>query len=251
MEIYSKQVEGFEQDFNRENKECEVNWLFFELLSVCVFLLRYWMSSKKNSWILLLWKRLGEELKNAKSNFESFEKKDVKLQEDIKHIKTKQKKLDKTIKQEKKTLEEKKSQQKMAAEDIERFQKEIDDLTKALQKEEKKLEKMNEKLKGKAMNETDTYLFVDRSNVWFISCSQSNIFWCFADETGPLHVELDKKQKEYLPWQKKIDDVQSKIDVCQSEYNMLSERSKTANNELTKAKENLENMAQTLLDRVC
>jgi len=162
------------------------------------------------------YERLGEELKNAKSNFENYEKKDVKLQEDIKHIKTKQKKLEKTLKQEKKTLDEKRAQQKIAADDIEKFRKEIDELTQRLQKEEKILEKMNEKLKV---------------------------------ETGPFHVELDKKQKEYLPWQKKIDDVQSKINICQSEYNMLNERSKSANNELTKAKADLETMAQTLLDR--
>jgi peptidoglycan hydrolase CwlO-like protein len=76
------------------------------------------------------------------------------------------------------------------------------------------------------------------------------LFNCCKDITGPLHVELDKKQKEYLPWQKKLDDIQSKIDICQSEYNMLTERSKTANEELDRAKQNLEMMSQTLEERV-
>jgi len=160
---------------------------------------------------------IAENLKNAKSEFESFERKDVKLQEELKHIKNKIKKLTKTLKEEQKKFEEKKASSKMSGDDIEKYKVEIEELTQKMTKEEKVLEKMRESIK---------------------------------DEVAPLHVKLNAKQTEYMPYQKKLDVAQGELDVVQAELDLLKQRSDQAVQQLEKAKQDLVDSETTLGERV-
>lgn len=79
-------------------------------------------------------------MEKAKSEFTKYERQDVKLHEDIKHMKAREKKLEASIKAEEKKVTEMERNVKISNEDIEKYEKELASLEKALKKEEADLE---------------------------------------------------------------------------------------------------------------
>ena len=105
------------------------------------------------------------EMENAKKDFNEFERKDVKFREDLKHFKTKEKKLTEAINKAKEKGQESEHTLKSAKEELERLLKEEKKAQERLAKEEKALEEVLASLKG---------------------------------VTADLHVQLEAKQKEYV-----------------------------------------------------
>jgi len=83
----------------------------------------------------------------AKSDFAVYERKDIKFREDIKHLISKEKKLQSSIQSEQKKIKEKTVQLAAAEEDISRHAETVEKLNTQLEKEEKLLEDIFAQLK--------------------------------------------------------------------------------------------------------
>jgi structural maintenance of chromosome 4 len=159
---------------------------------------------------------LKQEMTKAKSNFSVYERKDVKLREDIKHSAAKEKKLQSSIEKDKKKLREKKAEVKRQEEDVIRFEQEIQKLTKELSVEEAKMEKIYSGLKG---------------------------------EVAELQVELESKQKELAPWSKKVNEEQAALDLARSELDLLLEKRNGPREVLEAAKTRLQELIAKIEER--
>src|SRR5699024_3639405 len=102
--------------------------------------------------------------------------------------------------------------------DVIDFNKEVEQLTKQLEKEEQLLESMHEEFKG---------------------------------ETGHLHVEMEKKQTELIPFSKKLNEIQSQYDICKSEISMVTSDSDSVKNQLNEAEKELSEIDELAGKTVC
>jgi len=66
----------------------------------------------------------------------------------------------------------------------------------------------------------------------------------------PLQKKLEAKQTELIPFKKQVDEAQAKLDLAKSEHTMLGERAAAAQDQLDKAKTDLETMTDTVKQRV-
>jgi structural maintenance of chromosome 4 len=150
--------------------------------------------------------QIEKDMNKAKSEFTAFERRDVKHQEDMKHYKAKVKKLTATIAGEKKFIKDKSETVNRLKSEIEKCESEIDQCSVSKEKEEKELDKIKVALR---------------------------------EETKDFQVELEIKQKELIPFNKKVDDQQSLMDLCKSEVDILRAKSEQAQKKLEQAKSSL------------
>ncbi len=137
-------------------------------------------------------------------NEELWFKIDIKLREDIKHMKSQEKKLEATIKGEEKKVQDTERNIEIQTLDIEKYEKELVQAEKTLKKEEAELEAV-------------FFVFT-----WFyLLIIFPKVYESIKGEVADYNVELAAKQKEFFPWSKKLNDAQEKVDVGQSEIELL------------------------------
>jgi structural maintenance of chromosome 4 len=149
------------------------------------------------------YEQLGHKANEAARELQKFEKEDIRLQENRKHLKNKGKKLIKSLETDKHTLVELESTINNCDADSNKFSVELDKLTETKVKEETELERIRDSMKGK---------------------------------TDEVQVQLEQKQRELAPWSAKINDKQAEIDLAQSEYDLLSDRVNSVQTKLDQAK---------------
>ncbi|KAI8101201.1 hypothetical protein M9435_001309 [Picochlorum sp. BPE23] len=138
---------------------------------------------------------LQKDLEEAKAEFKEFERKDITYREDIKHLKTKLKKSqDKAAKDMKKADAVQSDIQKVKLE-IPNLEKRAEDIAAQVQPAEETLERMVAGTQG---------------------------------ESEELLGKLRGVRTELAPWEKQIIDVKSRIDVAQSEVDMLAKSNQSA-----------------------
>jgi len=144
---------------------------------------------------------------------EKLESEDIELQEKNKHLTQKIKKLKKLSKSEKKKIGEFESNIKNSKNNIKTLKKDIKVLSDQLVNEEKKLDQIRDSLKEK---------------------------------TEEFQVQIQERQNELSPWLEKINSKQSTIELKQSEYNILKEKSDKVEESIATAKKTLDELTVSL-----
>ncbi|KAJ3072602.1 hypothetical protein HDU98_003325 [Podochytrium sp. JEL0797] len=158
-----------------------------------------------------------EQTEVLKKDSQKADRKEVELREKEKHLVGKKKKVEKALKQDNFTKADHRTWMKNFDTDLEKAEIEVKELTDRLAREEKELETISEALKGK---------------------------------TQQFQTQIEQKQVELLPWVEKINDKQSKMDVAQSELDLLITRSEEAQSALATAKKHLEEFRILNADKV-
>ncbi|KAI9332369.1 RecF/RecN/SMC protein [Obelidium mucronatum] len=158
------------------------------------------------------YQEMFERTEAMKKEAQKTDRKEVELREKEKHLVTKKKKVEKALKQDIYTQGDHKTWMKNFDTDLDKTEVEVNQLNDRLAREEKELEAISEALKGK---------------------------------TQIFQRQIEEKQVELLPWVEKINGRQSKIDVAQSELNLLIKRSEAAQSALAQAQKNLAEFVQS------
>ncbi|KAI8613916.1 RecF/RecN/SMC protein [Chytriomyces sp. MP71] len=151
--------------------------------------------------------KLFEKTEALKKESQKADKKEVELREKDKHLATKKKKLEKALKTDSFAKSEHKSWMQNYDKDAQGAETELKELMDRLVLEEKELEAISEALKGK---------------------------------TQGFQAQIEKKQRELVPWTDKINERQARVDVSQSELDLLVKRTEAAQSALGDAKGQLE-----------
>ncbi len=149
----------------------------------------------------------------AKDALAEFERKEVTLGEELKHGRENEKKISAKIKKTTKELREKEAVQKLASK-LPELEATLKKSVASQQAEEQKLESMYEALKG---------------------------------ESTKIHIQLEQKQTQMLPWTKKLNDAQSELEVSTSELEMLRKQTGKRGAALAKAQQEATQIDESLL----
>ncbi|XP_066266590.1 structural maintenance of chromosomes protein 4-like [Branchiostoma lanceolatum] len=160
--------------------------------------------------------KLQKECADSKAQFSEFERQDVKLREDLKHAKGKDKKLKASLETEKKKLEDLRLVPGKSEKDVEELSKKIEQLEKKQKVEEEKVAEVMASLKT---------------------------------ETQGLQKEKEEKEKVLMSLQKDLNETKSKMVVAQSELDIYLSRYDNAVTQLQGAQQNLDTAVNTLKDR--
>ncbi|XP_033759958.1 structural maintenance of chromosomes protein 4-like isoform X2 [Pecten maximus] len=171
---------------------------------------------KEHKRILKQYEQLVVKGDEAKERFSEFEKQDVKCREDMKHTKSKAKKLEKTLEQEKTKVEEFKAMPEQTEQVIADHRRKLERLEKDKKKEEEKLAEVMEGLKT---------------------------------ETKGLQEEKEKKEEELLGLQKSVNDTKSKLNIAQSELDIYLSTQQSETSKLEEMQRNLNKACTTVKDR--
>ncbi|CAK0785709.1 hypothetical protein CVIRNUC_008920 [Coccomyxa viridis] len=156
-------------------------------------------------------KAIQKELDAANERFKEYERKDVKLREDIKHLSAKQKKLlDKLAKDTTKAEALERDAAVMAA-DAPRLEAEAVQLTQQLQQEEKELARLQEGVKG---------------------------------ELEGYRRQLSALRAEQAPWEAQLAEVNGRVAVAAAERDLLLKKQADAEKRLKVAEESLQTATQ-------
>ncbi|KAJ3124126.1 hypothetical protein HK100_011355 [Physocladia obscura] len=147
--------------------------------------------------------KLTERTENLKKDSQKTDRKEVELKEKEKHLSNKAKKAEKAVKQDSFVKSEHNSWIQNFGKDLLSAESELQELTERLMQEEKDLESISESLRGK---------------------------------TQALQTSIEEKQLEIQPWTERINDTQSKIDISQSELDLLIKRTEESESALNLAK---------------
>jgi structural maintenance of chromosome 4 len=210
MEKYQTQAKEAENVYKTQLKEHEVRWATVHTNQLKAKHIRRILTLRSAQ-------KLGKEMEKAKSEWTAFERKDVKMTEDINHLRNKLKTLDKTIAQREKELGEKKASIKSSQEDIARLEAQHKKLTEELDKHRQKLETMYESLN---------------------------------DETKPLQEKLDAKQTQLMPFKKRLHEAEAKLDLAKSELELSEKRGKDAQAQYEQAVQDVEGLLEKISARV-
>ena len=147
-----------------------------------------------------------EELLRTKEDFAAFERKDIKMKEEIKHEKANKKKLSTKIKTGRKKEEEAVEKGTQAEESIPVLEKKIEELSQKKEKEDQKLEKIFEQTK---------------------------------EETQKLRMNLEEKNKELSPVMQERAVYQAALDTAVTEVKLLEDSANRAKKQLDSAEKEL------------
>ena len=147
------------------------------------------------------------ELESVNKDFSEFERKDIKLREDLKHLKQKQKKVEEKLRKEQKNKEKLAKQIGACQSDIPQLEKGIENATKRLAYEQGKLEKMQDS---------------------------------FKDEIGGHREKLERINLELAPWEKQKNEVQGEIDVATAELRIIEDKASGAAKRLQSTQQAIE-----------
>ena len=161
---------------------------------------------KKHAAELKDYKKLKGAADEVKAEFAAYERKDVQLRENLKHAKTKAKKLDKSLKKDAVAVSETESEVENLQQDTDRYAAEIEQTQAKLAEAETKLDAILEAGKG---------------------------------EKAELKVQLEAKQKELEPFAAAMNETKSSVDVLTQELDLLTSNKRTLENQLEEAKANL------------
>ena len=148
----------------------------------------------------------------AKAALQEFERQDVKLTEELKHGTENVRKMEAKIKKYKKELKEKEELKKLESK-VPKLEKKLEQATALKEAEEQKLEAMYEELKG---------------------------------ESTKIHIALEKKQQEMLPWTKSINESQSALELAESELAMADKARAERVAALSRAEEELDRLREQI-----
>lgn len=152
------------------------------------------------------YEKVHEELTRTKEEFTAYERKDIKLREEIKHCKSQRKKLEAKVKAESKNEIKAREAGEEAEASIPRFEAQIAELTETKAKEDAKLEKIFDLIKGK---------------------------------TDKLRVELEQKTQELAPVNQERAVFQAALDTSLTEVKLLKDTTSRAQAQLQAAESEL------------
>jgi len=155
---------------------------------------------------------IQKELEDATMEFKEFERKDIQYREDIKHLKIKLKKAEDKATKDVKKAEQAESEAQRIAFEIPNLERRAAEATKQLEPAEKKMEEMIAGTQG---------------------------------ESEELLGDLRRVRADLAPWEKKITNVKSRIDVAQSELDMLAKSKEAAVLQYEKARASLQEAKDT------
>lgn len=144
------------------------------------------------------------------------EKANVSLQEKLKHLSSKQKKLSKSSSTANHALKECIAQIETLEQTIKKAKEEIMTLTETLAREDKEL---------------------------------SRIRFALKDQTQHITDQIEAKQKQKQPWDAQIAEKRSAYDIAQSKLDMLNEKSAQVLNDLQAATEEVQELSRESLDK--
>ncbi|EGD82304.1 Smc4l1 protein [Salpingoeca rosetta] len=159
---------------------------------------------------------LKKAAEKAKADFIAYERKDIKHKEDMKHNKTKLKRIEKSMQKDEKALNEATSQVTAAQDDVSRLTDEIKGLEVSLSKEEKVLESL--------YNE-------------------------FEDDRLAVQQRLHEKQEALVPLSSARDNAAAAYDIKKSERDLLTKGARDIEAQLQEATEGLAHARATLKER--
>lgn len=157
------------------------------------------------------YEKIHEELKQTKEEFTAYERRDIKLREDIKHGKVQKKKLDAKVKAETKKDEDAIAKGVEAEESIPVLQENIVEMTESKAVEDAKLEEIYDDMKG---------------------------------VTQKLRSELEVKTHELAPVNQERAVFQAALDTAETEVKLLEDSTTRAKERLTAAEEELATLDQ-------
>lgn len=147
--------------------------------------------------------KIEQELESATGEFKEFERKDIKYREDMKHLKAKLKKIEDKLLKDAAKLQNSEIESKEIENAVPHMTERVEKLQSELGPAEEKLEKLLDSIKG---------------------------------EVEELHVKMRGARAELAPWEKKITEVQSKLDIATSERDMLQKGHEDAKKRYENAK---------------
>ena len=153
-----------------------------------------------------------DELTKTKEEFSAYERRDIKLREDIKYNKAQKQKLENKVKSEQKKLDGAISKSEQAKENIPKLEAEIVSLNEQKVVEEAKADEMYEQNK---------------------------------EELNKLRADLQKKTQELAPVQQERTVFQAELDTAETELKLLEESSTQAKQKLEAAEEELSTLDET------
>jgi structural maintenance of chromosome 4 len=153
--------------------------------------------------------KVHAELVHAKDEFAAYQRRDVKLREEMKHAKAQQKKLQTKCKQQEKKEAEAVQAQEEAEESIPKLEQKIADLTDRKEEEDAKLDEIQEKTKG---------------------------------VTHQLRTQLEEKTAQLAPVQQERAVFQATLDTATTEVQLLEANSQRAKEKLAEAEKELANL---------
>lgn len=152
-------------------------------------------------------------MNEAKDKYSVFERKDIKLREDIKALKAKQKKLAGLMSSESARAQESIAKRTECLEEKENAEERIEDVENELQKAQQEFDTVRDKVKAK---------------------------------TAPIREELEKKQQELLPYSETVNECKREVQVAQSELQLLVEKLEAPSRNLEEAEKSLGEMEECL-----
>jgi structural maintenance of chromosome 4 len=160
--------------------------------------------------------RMTKEMGNAKAEWAVFERNNIQLEQDIKHLKEKRKTLAEEIKKNEKKAQEKLEDAEAASKEADECADELGELEAAAAEEERKLEVILESLKG---------------------------------ETASLHDAMEEKQKEFMPFQKRLHAAQAEVDLAKSQRDLLAQRPTLVATRLAEAEKQLADVKGAVVEK--
>lgn len=158
------------------------------------------------------YEKANEELVRTKEDFAAFERKDIKMKEEIKHEKANKKKLSTKIKNERKKEEEAEERRIQAEESIPVLEKKIEELSQKKEEEDQKLEILFEQTK---------------------------------EETQNLRMQLEEKNKELSPVMQERAVYQAALDTAVTEVKLLEDSANRAKKQLDSAEKELSTLDES------
>ncbi|CAG8530560.1 4925_t:CDS:10 [Paraglomus occultum] len=152
------------------------------------------------------YEKLENKVNEVSTELARCETEDIQLQERKRDTNSRIKKITKTLQNDRKTLETKQNSIHDYEKELIQQKKDISRLEKSLKAEETELEKITESLKGK----TEVY-----------------------------SSQIEQQQKNLAPWIEQINNIQSQIDVAQSEYDIIKNKHVSMKSALEQAEQNV------------
>ena len=150
--------------------------------------------------------KIHDELKTTKDEFTSFERRDIKLREEIKYARTQKKKIETKVTTEAKKEKDAIRKGQEAEESIPELEQQIVELTKRREEEDAKLEQIHEEMQG---------------------------------ATQKLRVQLEQKTQELAPVNQERAVFQANLETAETEVKLLEDSTKRARERLGAAEEEL------------
>ena len=166
-------------------------------------------------------------MEKCKADFQLFERKDVKIREDLKHEKKALKTAQDALKRESSKKEELVESTKELGSSVPKLRSSTEKVAKQLAEKEAQLETLLESFKGQLLIRSDFILLFPVSS-FHLEYS--------PDEVSILREKLLSKQQELEPWKAKLTEQSSVISMLTAELDMISGKQSDAEAAFEKAK---------------